>query len=151
MKIKLFQADAFTSKLFGGNPAAVCPLEEWLRDAVMQDIAMENNLAETAFLVASTKEPVGGREAQQPNFHIRWFTPVAEVDLCGHATLAAAHILFEQLGFPGNEIAFSSRSGILKVRRTGKELTLDFPADMPEKVDILDFLEKAFHISPLEI
>src|SRR5688572_10631285 len=106
MKIKLYQIDAFTSKVFGGNPAAVCPLEKWLPDEWLQKIANENNLAETAFYV---KEKNG--------FHIRWFTPAVEVDLCGHATLASAYVLFTFEGFSGNTVSFQSRSGELTVRK----------------------------------
>src|SRR4051794_12423912 len=100
MRISLYQVDAFTSKLFGGNPAAVCPLQQWLPDSLMQEIAAENNLAETAFFVPDGE-----------NYHIRWFTPKAEVDLCGHATLASAHVLFNHLEAEGNEVIFGSRSG----------------------------------------
>jgi len=118
MEIPIYQIDAFTDHLFGGNPAAVCPLAEWLPDEIMQRIAAENNLAETAFF---TRE--------NDHFHIRWFTPVVEVDLCGHATLATAHTLYAHLGFTENEIRFISRSGWLKVRKNEDRLTLDFPAD----------------------
>ena len=89
MKIKLFQADSFAEGVFAGNPAAVCPLDEWLEDELMQKIAEENNLSETAFFVA-TESPL----------HIRWFTPTTEVELCGHATLASAHVLRKHLGYP---------------------------------------------------
>lgn len=119
MNIPIYQADAFTSKIFGGNPAAICPLNEWLPDLQMQAIAMENNLAETAFIV---KEDNG--------YRIRWFTPTVEVDLCGHATLAAAHIYFNHLGYSQNEIAFHSKSGRLTVtKKPNGQLTLNFPAD----------------------
>ena len=139
MKIKIFQVDAFTDKLFSGNPAAVCPLESWLPDSAMQSIAAENNLAETAFFV---KEGDG--------FHLRWFTPVAEVDLCGHATLASAHVLFHHLGYSGDVITFQSKSGYLKVRKEDDYLTLDFPADTFEKVTIPSFLGEAFASQPVE-
>jgi PhzF family phenazine biosynthesis protein len=127
MKVQLFQADAFTDKLFGGNPAAVCPLENgWLDDSVMQKIAMENNLAETAFVLK-----------EKEHFQIRWFTPTVEVDLCGHATLASAHILFEQLNYHGNQIVFiSARSGELRVKKNGEVLSLNFPADTLEQIPI---------------
>ncbi|MEE4293817.1 MAG: PhzF family phenazine biosynthesis isomerase, partial [Xanthomonadales bacterium] len=108
MKLTLFQVDAFASRVFEGNPAAVCPLNEWLPDEVMQSIALENNLSETAFFV-----PEGGEYA------IRWFTPVAEVDLCGHATLASAWVLFNRLGHASDRLRFSSRSGPLEVARDG--------------------------------
>ncbi|MFT3705891.1 MAG: PhzF family phenazine biosynthesis protein [Agriterribacter sp.] len=128
MTIPIYQADAFTQKIFGGNPAAVCPLNEWLPEDLMQRIAMENNLAETAFIV---KEKDG--------FYIRWFTPTVEVDLCGHATLASAHIFFNHLNYPGTEISFNSKSGWLKVtQQENGQLTLDFPADsfVKETTDI---------------
>ncbi len=125
MTIPIYQADAFTQKIFGGNPAAICPLNEWLTDEVMQNIAMENNLAETAFIV---KENEG--------FRIRWFTPTIEVALCGHATLASAHIFFNHLGYSGNEISFNSKSGWLKVtKEQNNQLTLDFPADTFDVVE----------------
>ena len=118
MKIKICQVDAFTGKLFGGNPAAVCPLDEWLPDALMQKIAMENNLSETAFFTRNGK-----------GYSIRWFTPRTEVALCGHATLASAHIIFTQLQEKQEEIVFESKSGALKVGRKGNLLVLNFPAD----------------------
>ncbi|MHB8055008.1 MAG: PhzF family phenazine biosynthesis protein [Candidatus Aminicenantales bacterium] len=118
MIIRLYQIDAFASALFRGNPAGVCPLETWLPDDLMQNIAMENNLAETAFYVRT-----------RDRFRIRWFTPAVEVDLCGHATLAAAYVIFNYDHFPENEIELDSRSGVLRVRRAGGLLTLDFPAD----------------------
>jgi len=124
MKIPIYQADAFTDKLFGGNPAAVCPLEDWLSDELMQQIATENNLSETAYLVKDNDQ-----------YHIRWFTPGTEVDLCGHATLASAHILFSLPGHSGNKISFHSKSGVLTVSKldTGK-LRLDFPSNIPEEM-----------------
>lgn len=118
MKLRLYQLDAFADKLFAGNPAAVVPLEEWISDELMQQIACENNLAETAFYV-----PI------ETGFHIRWFTPVMEVDLCGHATLATAYVIFSIENYAETEISFYSRSGILKVTRQDDWLTLDFPAD----------------------
>ena len=119
MKIAIYQVDAFTNKRFKGNPAAVCPLDTWLPDNVMQDIAAENNLAETAFIV-----PAGDR------YEIRWFTPTVEVDLCGHATLASAYVLFHELGFAGDQINFHSpRSGPLTVSKNGSVLALNFPVD----------------------
>jgi len=117
MRLPLYQIDAFTSRLFGGNPAAVCPLEAWLDDATLQAIALENNLSETAFLV-----PEGD------GYRLRWFTPALEVDLCGHATLAAAFVVFETLRPGSDEVAFETRSGGLTVRRDRDLLTMDFPA-----------------------
>jgi PhzF family phenazine biosynthesis protein len=125
MNIKLYQADAFTDKLFGGNPAAVCVLDKWPDDSLMQNIALENNLSETAFLVK-----------QNDVYEIRWFTPTVEVDLCGHATLASSHILFSYYEHKKSELVFHShRSGILKVRKNVGKLTLDFPADTYHKVE----------------
>ncbi|RXK48784.1 PhzF family phenazine biosynthesis protein [Aquirufa rosea] len=125
MNLSLYQVDAFTNQLFAGNPAAICPLEEWLADDIMQKIAAENNLAETAFFVKRGK-----------HYEIRWFTPTVEVDLCGHATLAAAHVLFHCLGTDTDEIIFfSPRSGELRVARQRDLLTLNFPADQVQPVD----------------
>lgn len=121
MEIRLYQIDAFADRLFSGNPAAVCPLEAWLPDEVMQKIAAENNLSETAFYVRTD----GG-------FHIRWFTPAVEVALCGHATLATAFVIFTHDRYPGDTIELASKSGPLKVRREGDLLVLDFPAGRPE-------------------
>lgn len=115
MDIRIFHVDAFAPNLFEGNPAAVCPLARWPEDSLMQKIAAENNLSETAFVV------------QEDGWKIRWFTPTNEVDLCGHATLAAAHVLFRHMGIKTSEIKFGSKSGILKVTREGDLLTLDFP------------------------
>ena len=109
MEIILYQIDAFASKLFEGNPAAVCPLDEWLPDEIMQSIATENNLSETAFYVQ-----------KDSGFHIRWFTPASEVDLCGHATLATAYVLFNILGYEKDKIEFDSKSGILTVVKNMK-------------------------------
>jgi PhzF family phenazine biosynthesis protein len=117
MQIELYQIDAFTSEVFKGNPAAVCPLEKWLPDKIMQSIALENNLSETAFFV-----PEGD------GFHLRWFTPKAEVDLCGHATLASAFALFEILGYAKDEIKFASKSGELIVKKEGNWLVMNFPS-----------------------
>jgi predicted PhzF superfamily epimerase YddE/YHI9 len=119
MKLSYFQVDAFSSEPFHGNPAGVCLLERWLSDSTLQNVAAENNLSETAFLV---------RRGGNVDFDLRWFTPATEVDLCGHATLASAFVLFAELGESGNEIRFSSRSGILKVARENELLVLDFPA-----------------------
>lgn len=127
MNLPIFQVDAFTDTLFGGNPAAVIPLEDWLDDHLLQAIAAENNLSETAFLV-----PRGD------DYALRWFTPATEVDLCGHATLASAHVLFTELEHPGDGVLFHTRSGELTVQRDGQGLTLDFPTyDLsPAAVDI---------------
>jgi PhzF family phenazine biosynthesis protein len=137
MKLPLFQIDAFAEKAFEGNPAAVVPLEDWLEDGVMQAIAQENNLAETAFFV-----PTGN------GFHIRWFTPNKEVKLCGHATLASAFVLFEFLSHSADEVAFESLSGPLVVRRSGRMLTLDFPRQVPEVCAAPPELVKGLGVEP---
>jgi len=139
MELRLYQVDAFTDRLFGGNPAAVCPLESWLPDEVMQQIAAENNLAETAFYVRGDR-----------GLHIRWFTPTVEVDLCGHATLASAHVAFHYDGVAGDVVEFASKSGPLKVKREGELLVLDFPADRVEPVAVPQLLIDALGREPIE-
>lgn len=139
MKIPLFQVDAFTDHLFGGNPAAVCPLEEWLPDKTMQDIAMENNLAETAFFVRNNDR-----------FDIRWFTPLVEVDLCGHATLASAHVIFNHLKWDSTSISFMSKSGLLTVTRKGDMITLNFPSDVIHPAEPPEGLLASLNVRPLE-
>lgn len=127
MDLRLVQIDAFTEVVLGGNPAAVMPLPHWLPDATLQAIAQENNLSETAFHTAQLPEDVV--QPAVPAYHLRWFTPATEVDLCGHATLAAAGQLFDEVHPDADEIQFWTRSGWLKVRRAGPaELTMDFPA-----------------------
>ncbi|MCX6319399.1 MAG: PhzF family phenazine biosynthesis protein [Bacteroidetes bacterium] len=121
--LPIYQADAFTNRLFGGNPAAIVPLESWIDDHLMQQIAMENNLAETAFIVK-----------RQHDYHIRWFTPLVEIDLCGHATLAAAYIITRFLGYTSPVVRFHSKSGELLVTRKDHLLELNFPARMPDMV-----------------
>lgn len=141
MKLKIYQVDAFTDKVFGGNPAAVCPLDHWLDDKLMQKIAMENNLAETAFYVKSGNE-----------YQLRWYTPTVEVDLCGHATLAAAFVLFNFENHPGSQINFlSPHSGKLTVTKQDDLLTLNFPADTVEPVEPFKALTDGFNILPVEI
>jgi len=120
MKIRQYQVDAFATRVFEGNPAAVCPLESWPEDSLLQAIAQENNLSETAFFVPGAN-----------GFELRWFTPVDEVDLCGHATLATAHVIFEVLGYGGTVIPFETRSGELLVRKKANLLQMDFPAQPP--------------------
>lgn len=139
MKIPIYQVDTFTDHLFGGNPAAVCPLEYWIPDELMQNIAFENNLAETAFFTE-----------ENGHFHIRWFTPTVEVDLCGHATLASAHVLFEHLDYARSEIRFMSRSGWLIVKKEANSLTLDFPADTLIPATPPAELIRSLGIDPLE-
>lgn len=121
MSIQQFVVDAFTKELFKGNPAAVCPLTHWLDDSVMQAIAAENNLSETAFFVPHAN-------GQESGFDLRWFTPVAEIDLCGHATLASAHVLFQHLQYPASAIHFHTRSGELTVTQHQNRLEMNFPA-----------------------
>lgn len=117
MLIPYFHVDAFASGLFSGNPAGVCVLADWLPDTTLQAIAAENSLAETAFLVHRAVA-----------YDLRWFTPTLEVDLCGHATLASAHVLFTHFGLLGSSVRFQTQSGLLGVARDGDKLTLDFPA-----------------------
>lgn len=140
MKLNIYQVDAFSDKIFGGNPAAVVPLETWLTDNILQSIALENNLSETAFFVF--------RDGQ---FQIRWFTPNAEVDLCGHATLATSHVLFNELNYGQELISFISKSGTLIVRKTGDKLQLDFPADKIEKIEHIELINEALGVCPIEI
>lgn len=141
MELPLFQVDAFTTRQFGGNPAAVCPLSAWLPDATMQAIAAENNLAETAFFV-----PVG-----EARYHLRWFTPTVEIDLCGHATLATAYALNRYLGVTAETLRFDSRSGELVVTRDGDKLRLDFPALSLERCQPPDALIEGLGTQPLEV
>ena len=140
---KLYQVDAFTDRVFGGNPAAVMPLAAWLPDAVMQDIAAENNLSETAFFV-----PVAGDEH---DYEIRWFTPVNEINLCGHATLAAAFIIFTKLGFAGSHVRLKSQSGTLTVGRDGELFALNFPVWNLERVPQHTGLQRALGVASREI
>jgi PhzF family phenazine biosynthesis protein len=144
MTLKIFQVDAFTDKLFGGNPAAVIPLDNWLDTELMQQIALENNLSETVFIVPAEGNPssfgVPSKERTQfregADYEIRWFTPEIEIDLCGHATLASAYVLFNMLNFNKPEILFSSQSGILKVTKEDDLICMDFPSWKPERLDI---------------
>jgi PhzF family phenazine biosynthesis protein len=128
--MNIYQVDAFAENIFEGNPAAVCPLQEWQDDQLLQNIAAENNLSETVYFVEN-----------DDRFHIRWFTPKAEVELCGHATLAAAWVIFNELGYTGDEIFFDSLSGELRVRQEGDSLVLNFPETPYEKIAIPAGLE----------
>ncbi|MBC06919.1 PhzF family phenazine biosynthesis protein [Thalassospira sp.] len=141
--LPIYQIDAFTDVPFAGNPAAVVPLSGWLSDDVMQKIAMENNLSETAFFV-----PCDGGEA---DFHIRWFTPTVEVPLCGHATLASAFVIFNQLGFEGDLIKLQSQSGVLTARRDGEAIVLNFPKQ-PIKAETVssDVIDALGGVMPVE-
>jgi PhzF family phenazine biosynthesis protein len=137
MKLDIYQIDAFTNKHFGGNPAAVIPLQKWLDTELMQKMALENNLSETVFFVPAL--------STDADYEIRWFTPEVEINLCGHATLASAYVLFEILGFKKNELIFTSKSGLLKVIKEVQNLpitgggfraVMDFPSWKPERLDI---------------
>lgn len=133
MNIQIYQADAFTDRLFGGNPAAVCPLNKWLPDATMQKIATENNLAETAFFVKDDK-----------GYKLRWFTPEYEIDLCGHATLASAHIIFTELGYGEPVIHFTTvKAGVLTVAKEGDKYKMDFPSRPPIPIELPNGLAEA--------
>ncbi len=141
MRIPMYQVDAFTSELFRGNPAAVCPLEKWLPDETLQSIAAENNLAETAYYI-----PNGG------GYHLRWFTPGVEVDLCGHATLAAAHVILAIRGESKNaRLSFQSKSGELVVEREGDLYALDFPSRPPAEAAVDPGLIEALGAKPKSI
>ncbi len=141
MRLKIFQVDAFTDKLFAGNPAAVVLCENELSEKLMQSIAAENNLAETAFV-----------NIKPDRLDIRWFTPTVEVDLCGHATLAAAHVLFEHQGVVGSLLSFESRSGTLRVHKIERGLWLDFPTDrFVRENNIPEELIKGLGIEPQEL
>lgn len=139
-KLPIYQVDAFTNKIFGGNPAAVCPLKEWLPDFTMQQLAAENNLSETAFFVKENNQ-----------YHIRWFTPEFEIDLCGHATLASAFIIFLELEKSISEIEFNCKSGILKVQKKNHLIELNFPSRPPVDCDIPNELLNGFNIKSTKI
>ncbi|MFP4003632.1 MAG: PhzF family phenazine biosynthesis protein, partial [Alphaproteobacteria bacterium] len=149
-ELPLFQVDAFADRLFAGNPAAVCPLDEWLGTEQMQAIAAENNLSETAFFA-----PAPGRGANA--YDLRWFTPADEVDLCGHATLASAFVLFTELTPEANEISFSTRSGELIVTRDDEDrmLSMDFPVrplkSLERAAEAADELGRVLGVAPRDI
>lgn len=140
MEIPIFQVDAFTDKIFSGNPACVVPLEEWLPDDLLLKIAQENAVAETAYFVKKREK-----------FHLRWFTPETEMDLCGHATLATAHAIKEILKIPGENIIFESLSGELQVMARDGKYTLDFPSRNPEKTSLPPLLERSLNLQPQEV
>lgn len=141
MNLTIYQVDAFTKEVFKGNPAAVCPLENWLQTDLMQKIALENNLSETAFFVKNGDV-----------YEIRWFTPTFEIDLCGHATLASAFVIFEVLKLEENVINFHShKSGKLSVEKNGDVLTLDFPSRPVQKAEAPKGLIEAIGKTPKEI
>jgi len=137
--MKIFQVDAFTDKIFSGNPAAVIPLENWPEESVMQQIAEENNLSETAFFV-----PEG-----DDGYRIRWFTPVTEVDLCGHATLASAHVLYTHLNYSDSVIRFASKSGELTVSKREGLYWLNFPSQPPEPIPVPKLIPEALGTVPI--
>lgn len=140
MSLPIYQIDAFTNRLFSGNPAAVVPLDTWLPDEQMQAIALENNLSETAFFVPRDED-----------FELRWFTPAVEVDLCGHATLATAHVLFQHLNYAKPRIVFHTRSGPLTVERSGQGYQMDFPVDDIRQIAFPPGLEQALGSPILEV
>jgi PhzF family phenazine biosynthesis protein len=138
MKIQLYQVDAFTKNIFSGNPAAVCPLPEHIPSSLMQKIAMENALSETAFFTSSDK-----------GYELRWFTPSTEVDLCGHATLASAFVLFEHLNYTKPKIRFQTKSGELTVEKTEDGYRMNLPADVPKETGITPLLNRAIGVPVL--
>jgi len=140
MDIPLYQIDAFTDHVFGGNPAAVCPLGEWIDDGLMQSIAEENNLSETAFFVKKGIQ-----------YEIRWFTPRVEIELAGHPTLAAAYVIFNYIDPGANKISFSSKSGELVVNREGDLIRMNFPAMEAVKADNNELLNRALGLKPVEL
>ena len=142
MELSIYQVDAFTSRLFGGNPAAIVPLaSEWLADTTMQSIAAENNLAETAYFI---RKPDG-------RYDLRWFTPGQEVDLCGHATLASAFVIFRHLDVGLGRVAFDTRSGELIVTRDGEMLSMDFPSRKPEPCAVDSRLKRTLGGKPQHV
>ncbi|MDF2051045.1 PhzF family phenazine biosynthesis protein, partial [Arthrobacter sp. Cr_A7] len=150
MRIPLIQIDAFATRPFEGNPAAVMPLERWLDDSVLQQLAEENNLSETAFIVPEIPDGATPFDFAQPAYHLRWFTPAIEVDLCGHATLATASYLFTDVHPDAKRLQFWSRSGWLYVERDGEGYVLDFPSEMPEPVAVDPVVSEALGVPALE-
>ncbi len=136
MRVPFFQVDAFSGRVFGGNPAAVCLLDSWLDDDVLQDIAAENNLSETAFLVP----------ASPGIYDLRWFTPTMEIDLCGHATLASAFVLFRYYDQDKRVLKFQTAGGALSVERSGDLLSMDFPATPPVETTPPEILAEALGV-----
>lgn len=139
IELKCYIADAFTEQVFKGNPAAVCILDKWPEDTLMQNIAMENNLSETAFIVGKNNR-----------FQLRWFTPGGEIDLCGHATLAAAYILFRFVVPEWREVAFETMSGLLTVRRDGELYEMELPTYTLQQVPVTDSMEHAIGARPVQ-
>jgi len=141
MNIPLYQIDAFTNQLFRGNPAAVCPIVDWPEDHILLAVAKENNLAETAFF----------RPLSNGHYHLRWFTPEIEIDLCGHATLASAYVIFEELDYQGKTITFESKSGVLTVSKQEEYYELDFPARPPLQSELPQAIIDGLNIQPSEV
>ena len=141
MTIDIFQIDAFTDTLFGGNPAAVCPLKEWLPDTLLLNIAKENNLAETAYFI----------HKQDNVFHLRWFTPEVEIDLCGHATLASAYVIFNCLDDDFESVVFNTMSGDLMVSQNGEFLEMDVPSRLPSKAELPKIIADSLSKQPSEV
>jgi PhzF family phenazine biosynthesis protein len=141
VKVPFFQVDAFSKEKFGGNPAAVCLLESWLDAKTLQSIAAENNLSETAFLV-----PIS-----EGQYHLRWFTPAVEIDLCGHATLASAFVIFSFINSSLSSVVFKTASGLLSVSRSGELLSMDFPARKPEPTEKTPLISQALGAEPLDV
>ena len=140
MKLPLYQIDAFSDKIFGGNPACVVPLKKWLKDEILLNIAQENAVAETAFFVRKGK-----------NFHLRWFTPDIEMDLCGHATLATAHCIISELKLRDNKVIFETLSGKLSVEYKNSQYILELPSRDPELAELPEIIKKSLNIQPIEI
>jgi PhzF family phenazine biosynthesis protein len=140
MRVPMYQVDAFTSELFSGNPAAVCMLDQWPDDGLLKAVAAENNLSETAFLVR-----------RDDTFDLRWFTPVTEVSLCGHATLASGFVVFNILEYRRDVILFETRSGTLSVKRKGDLLEMDFPAQHASRQVAPDRLQSALKARPVTV
>jgi len=135
MKLSIYQVDAFTDKLFGGNPAAIIPLDEWIEDKLMQQLAMENNLSETVFFVPVKHTAAAGKDREGVDFDIRWFTPGSEINLCGHATLASAFLLYNYLNFRKEKLVFHSQSGKLEVAKKGDLFIMEFPSWKPKRIE----------------
>ena len=139
MKLDIYQIDAFTDELFKGNPACVMPLNKWLPDELLQKIAQENAVAETAYYIQ-----------EEDRFSLRWFTPDIEMDLCGHATLSTAHVIKNEMGYAGDEIVFDTLSGQLKVTASADLISMNFPSRMPEPVVLPDPIKRALNIQPIQ-
>ena len=140
MKLPIFQIDAFSDKVFGGNPACVVPLENWLQDEVLLKISKENAVAETAFFVRKGK-----------NFHLRWFTPDIEMDLCGHATLATAHCILSELKLESEKVIFETLSGKLEVSLNNGRYLMDLPRRDPISASLPDEIKNALNIQPKKV